>query len=168
MRHISDEVLIAYIEGDMDSRERERVRKHLESCDICMDNYRAYVSIVRSLEELPPIQAPGSLDAMVESRVGIHRPYPIIGAVAFSFFVVAILILLPGLTSRLMLWLMEYMNGKLLISLMVRGMELLVGVFTLLFHFVNPLDALWGLVLLSIVMAIMVKRRLERYADTVN
>ncbi len=168
MKHISDEVLIAYIEGELDAREQERVREHLEVCDICMDNYRAYVAIVQSIEGLSPIPAPEVLDDMVKARLQPRRPFALVGALAFSFATVALLIYLPGLISRISTWLLEHLDGRLLISMAIRGVEYIVGIYTLMTRTLDPIDVLWGLILLSVLMAMLVKRRLERYAGSVD
>jgi len=166
MKHVQDELLIAYIEGDVGEEERRRIEEHLSVCQMCRDNYVAYVSLIREVESMPVIQAPQELDARVRNRMNYHLP--LMGVFAFSAMVVLVVSVLVGWFPRILGWILGRLDMSLIVDSTIRFFEFLVKIYTLTSSQFNPAVFAGVIVVLSIMMAIALRRRLEGYAGSIN
>ncbi len=166
MEHVRDELLIAYIEGDVDGEERRRIEEHLDTCRVCRDNYMAYVSIIREVESMPSIQAPRELDARVGCMVNYHLP--LMGAFVFSTALVLMLTVLEGWLPEIVGWILDRLNVDSVVSLTIRFLDFLFRIYTLVSYQFDPLVFSGVMVVLSILMAIALRRRLEGYAGSID
>jgi len=68
--------LVATATGDVESRETDRVQRHLRTCEPCraeFDRYRALDHVARGLRTAPPVDALASSRAGLESRLADLR-----------------------------------------------------------------------------------------------
>ncbi len=164
MRHVQDELLIAYIEGDVDEEQRRQIEEHLQVCQVCRENYRVYLSIVEELESMPLLPAPAELDRRIKSAY--NSPVPLLGAFGFAFLVAMGVVLLWVWGPEVIRWILYRINMDSIISLMVRILGLMVRFYTISLSSVKPGFVVGGMVILSILLAVILRRRLENYAGS--
>lgn len=164
MRHIDDEKLIAYLEGDITPDEAQEIEEHLKSCRLCYESYLAYRSIVVSIEEIPTLKAPDHLDALVEGTLR-HRGFlPIFLSLLSSSLVVGAFYLLS--VGIRYLW--NRMSIGEFINLLAQAIASIFKAVYITRHLMEPAWVFAGVVALSIPLLIISKRRLERYAGIVD
>jgi len=166
MRHVQDEVLIAFIEGELEGEEARRVEEHLRNCRVCQDNYTAYLSLIRELEDLPPVPAPQELDIRLKRK--IYNPVPLVGLFAFSAVMAISAIVIVEWFPRLIRWIFQWISLRTVADLVVESLKLVVKFYTITSSLLDPVIAVGVIVILSIMMAIVLRRRLEGYAGPVN
>jgi len=166
MKHVKDELIIAYIEGELGKEEMMRVEEHLKVCEICRDNYKAYVSLIHQLEEIPPVSAPRELDARVMRR--IYHPAPLLGAFAFSAFAILTIFALIEWGSYFIRWIIERVELNSLVVSTIKFFGLLMKFYMLTVSLFDPVMVAGVMVIFSIMMAIVLRRRLEGYAGSIN
>lgn len=76
MRHITEDALLAYLDGELESDRRARVAEHVLACDECrheLEELRRRSSLLSDV--LPSVEAAGAGDALSElrARTGEHR-----------------------------------------------------------------------------------------------
>ncbi len=110
-QHIEN-LLSAYLDGELSSHERARVEKHLARCAVCAQNLHTLRQTVALLGQLPPVAVPRSFavrPAQVVERPGVFqvrrryaylRAATILATILFAV-VVAGDVLLTGLTPYL-------------------------------------------------------------------
>ncbi len=160
MRHIPDEVLIAYIEGDVGQGERLEIEEHLKNCPLCMANYTEYMMIIGHVEKMPPVRAPQELDLLIRTR--IDSPAPLVWAFVFSGLVVMLVGFIIEWFPRTLLWFVDRL------SLMVNFLSMFMKFYVLAFAHFDAGVFLGVMVVLSIITALILKRRLEDYVDHFN
>jgi len=107
-----EDLLSAYLDGELSRRDKARVEKHLARCAACAQNLHTLRQTVALLKELPPVAVPRSLairPAQVAQRVsvlrarrtyGYLRAATVLATVLFAV-VVAGDVFLTGLAPRL-------------------------------------------------------------------
>ena len=71
-----ENLLPAYIEGDLDTADRARVDAHLETCDGCRESMAFFVELESSLESRRALRPSGAETArQVARRVGLRRSW---------------------------------------------------------------------------------------------
>lgn len=166
IEHIDDELLLAYIEGDVSLREKRNIEEHLKNCRICYENYIVYKNIMTSIGEIPPLKAPALLDnlmdSVVERRSGSLIPI-LLSFLSSSIIVGAVYLLSFGIMR---LW--NRISVEEFVGLFV---QVLVSIFRAVYitrHLMEPMWVFAGIVVLSIPFLIILKRRLERYAGIID
>ncbi len=66
---VDGETLVAYLRGELEGADRERVRAHLDACETCAREARAYEGVVARLRQLPNEPAVRDLSADVLARL---------------------------------------------------------------------------------------------------
>jgi hypothetical protein len=72
MRHVSEEELIAYYEGEQERR--EQVAEHLRSCDVCRTELEKLEAVLRALEELPVPDPPEDFERRAWQQLAPRLP----------------------------------------------------------------------------------------------
>ncbi len=166
IKHIDDELLLAYMEGDLSPEERLKVEEHLNECRVCYENYIAYKDIMTSIVELPPLEAPVRLDTLVNNAV--RRKSGELMPILLSFLSSSIIV---GAVYLLSFGIMHMWNRISIGKLMNPLIQALYMVFKAVYitrHLMEPMWVLAGMVGLSIPFLIILKRRLERYAGIID
>ena len=166
IEHIDDELLLAYMEGDLSPEDKLKVEEHLKECRVCYENYIVYKDIMTSIVELPPLEAPARLDTLVNNVVERKSGglIPILLSLLSSSFIVGAAYLL-SLGIRFV-W-GRISIGKLMNPL-IQALYLTFKAVYITRHLMEPMWVLAGMVVLSIPFLIILKRRLERYAGIID
>jgi anti-sigma factor RsiW len=76
-RHISDEDLVAYVDGDLPADRRAEVAAHLRACGRCRTRLEAFPEVARVLREAsPPVDDPAARAAIEAEVEGADRITP--------------------------------------------------------------------------------------------
>jgi len=63
------ELLPRFIENDFSEAEMEEIRRHIETCERCEAEYRAMLSLVDRLDQLPVVGVPSSFKSAIMHRL---------------------------------------------------------------------------------------------------
>jgi anti-sigma factor RsiW len=73
-RHISDEDLVAYVDGDLPADRRAELAAHLRACGRCRGRLEAFPEAARVLREAsPPVDDPAGRAAIGAEAAGADR-----------------------------------------------------------------------------------------------
>ncbi len=103
-QHHSDETLSAFIDGDIEPEQAERVGQHLESCPLCRETVAELTAIrdtARGLEQLEPsAQTWYRIKRRVERRTGLIWRWSLAGAAAVAAVAVAVVVVKSHTAAR--------------------------------------------------------------------
>lgn len=87
-RHIQNDQLQAYLDGDLSTAARETIQSHLETCPSCQDQLARLEDLASQLEELPDIHFSGDVSLKVIAQLREERS--LIPALTWPFLAQAV------------------------------------------------------------------------------
>ena len=69
--HISDEILIAWIERSLSKSEYRKVSNHLENCDECYLRYSTLMESIIEGETAKPEEVPNEIEQFAKEQLGV-------------------------------------------------------------------------------------------------
>lgn len=58
-----------YIDGELDTAQKEELEKHIESCESCRKEYQLEKNIIESLKNMPPLELPEDFNKKIHEKL---------------------------------------------------------------------------------------------------
>ncbi|MQG77388.1 MAG: hypothetical protein FI703_08705 [SAR202 cluster bacterium] len=72
--HISQEIVSAFLDGALSTKEMSRVDHHMTSCEVCVQEADELRSVINVLRAMPTVPAPRSFAIPVPARAWVPEP----------------------------------------------------------------------------------------------
>jgi len=127
-KHLGEEVLNMYLDGELSARERERVEVHLDACDKCRVEVAALQQLFAALEELASAPAPDLVPGVL-THIRPRRWLPSLSP-----------------TRLRPLWLVPALQAAAALALLIWGWTRLAGYWAIVVDILSPgaLGKVWA------------------------
>lgn len=119
IQHLSDDLLQAYLDGGCSPDEAADVETHLNDCSACRARLQTWQALFLTLDDLPDLAVPGSIQARVQNRLQSDTGPRSIGLLVF----------LETLVVSALGWLL-WTNRFILLRFLSRSAAELAGMFS--------------------------------------